>query len=55
MSKNKELKAEEFFLEGYACSQTVLMAFADEIGRDLKFEDIFVLSGLKSKNLVTHI
>jgi hypothetical protein len=35
MSKNKELKAEEFFLEGYACSQAVLMAFADEIGLDM--------------------
>jgi C_GCAxxG_C_C family probable redox protein len=36
MSKSKELKAEEFFLEGYACSQAVLMAFADEIGLDME-------------------
>ena len=33
---NNELKAEEYFLEGYACSQAVVMAYADEVGLDME-------------------
>ena len=32
---NKETIAEKFFLEGFACSQSVLMAYAEESGIDL--------------------
>ena len=33
---DKILKAEEYFLQGYACSQSVLMAYADELGLDIE-------------------
>jgi len=33
---NKIAKAEKYFQEGYACSQSVLMAFAEESGLDIE-------------------
>jgi len=33
---NKVAKAEKYFHEGYACSQSVLMAFAEEVGLDIE-------------------
>ncbi len=33
---DKLLKAESYFLQGYACSQSVLMAFAEETGIDIE-------------------
>ncbi len=33
---DKDLKAEVFFLEGYACAQSVLMAYAEELGLDME-------------------
>lgn len=33
---DKTTKAETYFLEGYACSQSVLMAFAEESGLDME-------------------
>jgi len=33
---DKISKAEEYFLQGYACSQSVLMAHAEELGLDLE-------------------
>ena len=33
---DKASKAEEYFLQGYACSQSVLMAYAYELGIDME-------------------
>ena len=33
---DKAAKAEKYFQEGYACSQSVLMAFAEELGLDIE-------------------
>ena len=33
---NKATKAQEYFLQGYACSQSVLMAYADDLGLNME-------------------
>ena len=36
MSENKREKAQALFKQGYNCAQSVLLAYADELGLDKK-------------------